>query len=127
MIAVMDRIHLTRLLAIGRIGAGAAFLLAPKVAGRGWFGDAVDHPGTLVAIRALGIRDLVLGLGAYRALDVGGDAETWVTLGIVCDAVDATATATSIRHLPTATALATIAVASAAVATGLAGRAALVR
>ncbi len=123
----MDQHHALRMLAVGRIGVGAALVIVPRVAGRGWFGDVVDSPGAKVAIRALGIRDLALGLGTYRALETDTDAESWVNLGIACDAVDAAATALALRDLPTMGAMRAIAVAASAVATGVAGRAALAR
>lgn len=115
----MDRHHLIRLLAVGRIAVGSGLVLAPRLFGGTWFGAAATQPATQVAIRALGIRDLVLGVGTYRALDQGTDVATWVSLGVACDAVDAVATAAGARDLPRLGALATIAVASSATAIGV--------
>lgn len=115
----MDRRHLVRLLAIGRIAIGAALVLTPRRAGRGWIGDGVDDAGTRIAVRALGIRDLVLGLGTYRALEHDGDARGWVQLGAICDVVDAAATAATPSRLATPGGLTSLAVASGAAAVGL--------
>jgi hypothetical protein len=119
----MDPHHLVRLLSVGRIAVGAALTVAPRVAGGGWFGPAASaERATQVAIRALGIRDLVLGLATYRALDRGDDLDELLLLGAACDTVDALATARSFRALPTKGALATLAVATEAAAIGLFAR-----
>jgi hypothetical protein len=120
--APMDPHHLVRLLSVGRVLVGGALLVAPRVAGGGWFGPAASEGATQVAIRALGIRDLVLGLATYRALDRGDDLDELLALGVACDAVDALATARSLHALPTKGALATLAVATEAAAMGLFAR-----
>ena len=51
-----------RAIAAGRVAAGAAFLVAPALTGRGWIGEDAERPGVQAIFRALGIRDLILGL-----------------------------------------------------------------
>jgi len=75
----------------GRIGMGAALLAKPDIA-YGWIGGEADGRGAQVLIRALGIRDLVIGAGvAAKAGDSKG-LRPWLLAGIAADAVDLAAT-----------------------------------
>ncbi|HEX3460503.1 MAG TPA: hypothetical protein VHT49_06335 [Acidimicrobiales bacterium] len=90
-----------RLVAWGRVGVGAAAVVTPSLVARPWVGDVGgDVPARLLA-RAMGGRDLVLGIGTLRGLSVS-DAEgrPWVALGGVADIVDAVSTVVVFRHLP---------------------------
>jgi hypothetical protein len=107
----IDYRQVARTLAVARIAVGAALALAPSSAGRTWVGPAAGDPATKVVFRAMGIRDLALGAGAYQALATGGPVRPWVVLGGVSDAVDATATLLAIRRLPLRNALPLIGVA----------------
>jgi hypothetical protein len=87
--------NLIRQLAIGRIAFGAAMLVKPEEAVRGWIGRrAASYGGTQTVTRALGARDLVLGAGALAALTSGRDARDWVLAGAAADTVDLVATVT---------------------------------
>ena len=67
---------------------GAAFILAPGLAGRLWIGgDAVRRPVKVLG-RAFGVRDLALGLGVVIALDRGAPVRGWLEAGVLSDAVD---------------------------------------
>src|SRR4051795_8769528 len=88
----MSMRSVVRSLAIGRIVFGAAMLLSPETAVRGWIGrQAASKAGTQVVTRAFGARDLVLGAGTLAALG-SGDARDWVLAGGACDVVDLVAT-----------------------------------
>jgi hypothetical protein len=79
-------------LAFGRIAFGAAMLLRPEEAVRGWVGArTASRGGTQTVTRAFGARDLVLGAGALAALG-RGDAKDWVAAGGFSDLVDLVAT-----------------------------------
>ena len=67
-------------LAVNRILFGVNFVAAPAQAGRSWIGGpAARRPATGVFGRALGARDLALGLGALYALRAGDDeARRWM-------------------------------------------------
>jgi hypothetical protein len=97
----IDHRHVVRMLAIGRIALGTAMVLTPRRATSAWLGNASAQPPTKVAVRALGARDLALGLGTLRSLDAGDDAlRGWVTASGACDVADAVATVAAFRSLP---------------------------
>ncbi|HEX8008101.1 MAG TPA: hypothetical protein VF482_16915, partial [Trebonia sp.] len=78
--------------AAGRVALGLTALAWPSVPARPWTG-AVNHDlSARVFGRALGGRDLALGLGALAALrDQAanpGPARGWVAAGALCDALD---------------------------------------
>lgn len=85
----MDARLLAQLYGGARVAIGAALLLAPTLTGRGWIGEDAEAPGTRVALRALGARDLVIGAGLLEAL--GGDKPTarWIEAGMASDLTDA--------------------------------------
>ncbi len=89
-----------RLLAVGRIAIGAALVLAPRRAARGWIGPDAGSGGASVLGRALGIRDLVLGAMALHTLDHPDVAPRWQRTLAGIDAVDLLATVAARRELP---------------------------
>jgi hypothetical protein len=92
---------LAQLIAWGRVGIGLTAVAVPAVMSRPWIGGAADHPTARLLARAMGGRDLVLGIGTLRALAVSDEeARPWVALGGVADLVDALATVLAFGHLP---------------------------
>lgn len=85
-----------RVLGAGRVAVGAALVAAPGPVTRSWLGaEHEDDPGRAIAVRGLGARDIVLGIGTLVALRPGGDrreAARWIEAGIVADLGDAGAT-----------------------------------
>jgi hypothetical protein len=79
-------------LARGRMAFGVAFLLAPGLAGRLWIGDDARRRAVKVLTRALGARDLAIGLGVAIALDRGAPVRGWLEAGTLADAADFAAT-----------------------------------
>jgi hypothetical protein len=79
---------LARQQALGRIVVGAGLALAPRLAGEGWFGRDSHRPATQVAIRALGARDLAIGLGTAYTAGQGYGTRPWLWAGILADATD---------------------------------------
>ena len=91
-----------QLVAIGRIAIGCTALAAPTLMTRPWIGGAADSPDARLLARAMGGRDLALGIGTLRALGVDAtEARPWVALAGVADAVDACVTLRAFRRLPT--------------------------
>ena len=90
--------------AAGRAALGLTALAWPAVPARPWVGAAADDLAVRVFGRALGARDLALGLGALAALqhpaDHPGSARAWVAAGALSDALDVAASARSLRDLP---------------------------
>lgn len=108
---------------MGRVGLGAAFLVAPGRSGRGWLGARATADAGKVAARALGARDVAIGYGTLRALDTGDPTlGRWVTISGLCDLVDATATAMAFRSLPWRGRILGIVVAGAAATASLVAR-----
>jgi hypothetical protein len=97
---VEDR-DLARSFAFGRIGLGAALLVVPRLVGALWIGaDAAGGRGARVLLRAVGARDLALGLGLKASLDRDAPTRGWLEGGLVADSVDLAATVTASRALP---------------------------
>ena len=80
-------------LALGRVAIGAALVVAPRIAARPWIGPDADRDPVTVLARALGVRDLVLGLMALHTLDRPEVAARWQRTLAVCDLVDLGASA----------------------------------
>ena len=114
----MDYRQLVRSLAVGRVAIGAALVLVPSLAARGWAGDEASRPATKVFLRALGIRDLALGIGTLRALERGEDPVPWARYGAAADGVDAAATVVGYRSLAPRGRFAVLLLAAAAAAGG---------
>ena len=92
---------LAGLISFGRLVFGVAFIAEPQLMERAWIGKQARLPGAQVLARAVGARDLVLGLGGLQALTRGhGSARPWLAAGAVCDAVDFGATWTAGQGIP---------------------------
>ncbi|GAA1701095.1 hypothetical protein [Fodinicola feengrottensis] len=95
-----------RWLAVGRTVLGLSALVAPGLLGRTWVGADAEHTGTKVLARAMGGRDVVLGLGTLTAMgeqendDTLVSASRWIAFGGVADLADLAATLLSWRRLP---------------------------
>jgi hypothetical protein len=110
-------------LALNRVAFGVNFLGSPARAGRLWIGAAAARrPESRVFGRALGARDLALGLGALRALQEGDDdaARAWMAGHALSDGADLLATLAARRELPAGPAAFAVAVAGASTAIGAA-------
>jgi hypothetical protein len=84
----MDLRKLASTHALGRIGFGAAMLLAPGTIGRAWVGRDGARPGTRVITSGMGARDAALGLGLADALRSGRDPGPWLFVAALADAAD---------------------------------------
>jgi len=90
--------------AAGRVAIGLAALALPSVPSRPWVGAAADDLAATVFGRALGARDVALGLGALTALRRTAvdpaSASAWVAAGALSDALDVVDSLSSWRQLP---------------------------
>ncbi len=93
---------------------GVALVALPGTSARTWIGPVAKEPAVKVMVRAMGARDLAIGMGTLHALQEGTPARTWSLAGAASDLVDATATLLAIRHLGLRRALPLIVVATTA-------------
>lgn len=94
---------LSVLLAAGRVGAGVALLTAPARLGRPWLGAPAETAGGRVAVRALGARDLTLGVVTAAALSgrlEAGTAPALVAGSAFCDLADGVALLAARKDVP---------------------------
>ena len=92
---------LAGLISLGRFVFGVAFIAEPKLMERAWIGKQARLPGAQLLTRAVGARDLALGIGGLQALTRNdGSARPWLAAAAVCDAVDFGATWTAGRGIP---------------------------
>jgi hypothetical protein len=76
----------------GRMAIGALLVLAPRLIGPMWIGSGADRPVVKMMARALGARDLALGLGVAVALDRGKPVRGWLEGAALADGGDLAAT-----------------------------------
>src|SRR5918992_3058157 len=92
---------LAGLISLGRLLFGVAFIAEPKLMEDGWIGKQARLPGARVLTRAVGARDLALGLGGLQALTRDdGSARPWLAAAAICGAVDFGATWAAGRGIP---------------------------
>lgn len=95
----MDSGLLVRAIGAGRVALGAAFVARPGLAAP-WLGRVATRPDAGIALRAFGMRDLVLG---GLALHTAGNATVAARMqiaGIAVDAADLAATLAARRSVP---------------------------
>ncbi len=119
--------HAATVVAAGRVALGLAALARPSVPARPWVGASAEDVAAQVFGRALGARDVALGLGALAALRQGRAASSWVAAGALSDALDVAATAAAWPALPRTTRWLVAASAGGAALAGAAGALALLR
>jgi hypothetical protein len=86
--------------AAGRTGLGVTALIAPRLVAQPWIGEAAAQPLVKVLARALGGRDLALGLGALLAARHDQRLRGWVEAAALADLVDAAVTVAAFAKLP---------------------------
>ena len=92
---------LATLISVGRFFFGVAFIAQPKLMERAWIGKQARLPGAQLLARAVGARDLTLGLGGLQAIRrKDGSARSWLAAAAICDAVDFGATWAAGRGIP---------------------------
>jgi hypothetical protein len=89
------------LISVGRSLVGVAFIAKPTLMERAWIGKQARLPGAQLLARAVGARDLVLGVGGVQAVArEDGSARLWLAAAGICDAVDFGATWAAGRAIP---------------------------
>jgi hypothetical protein len=79
-------------LAAGRLLFGLGMFVAPTRTTSAWLGADATRPGTVIAVRGIGAREVALSLGLLVALRrEDGEPSRWIEAAIVSDIGDATA------------------------------------
>ena len=84
-------------LAGGRMAIGVVSLLAPGLLGRAMIGPEGDSGGMRLLLRAVGARDLALGIGVLVALERDAPVSGWLRASAVLDGLDGAASVLA-RH-----------------------------
>lgn len=87
-------------IAAGRTALGAVAIVAPGPLARFWIGPAGDRPDVAVLSRAMGARDLAIGLGALLERRDVRALRRWLMAGAFADGADTVATLLAFPHLP---------------------------
>jgi hypothetical protein len=87
-----DARRAARGLAMGRVALGISAVVVPRVPARPWVGLDADRPPAKMLARALGGRDIALGVGALLALNHDAPVRGWLEAGGLADAGDVFAT-----------------------------------
>ena len=98
----MDNRLAFQIMQAGRVGIGVGLLAAPARAGGPWIGEPAQSSGGQVALRALGVRDTLMGIAALRAARRGDSSSiaAWARAQAACGIVDGVATGAVGRDLP---------------------------
>jgi hypothetical protein len=105
-------------LARGRIAIGLGFLLLPGITGRMWVGRDANRAGPKVFVRAMGARDVAMGLGIVIAFDRGTPVRGWLEAATLADLADFAATLIARDHIPSAAVPQALAMAGSSAALG---------
>jgi hypothetical protein len=90
---------IARGLGASRVLVGLSLLLAPTLGGAGWLGRDSRRPAVRALLRALGVRDLILGGLVLHVADRPGVGYRTVATAAVADAVDFVAFTAARDHL----------------------------
>jgi hypothetical protein len=83
-----------------RLLVGATFAGAPELAHRRWLGSTPRDTAASVPLRAMGVRDVALSVGALAADRVGGNPAAWLRAAAAAEAADALAVLAVRRDIP---------------------------
>jgi hypothetical protein len=89
-----------RVLGITRAVIGGGMVLAPATSMRVWIGAERKSFGTRLVTRALGMREIAIGVGTVLAVDHDAPVRGWLEAGVLIDTSDALTTLLAYRKLP---------------------------
>ena len=87
-------------MSIGRVALGVQAIVMPRLVSAVWLGRHGRGPAGRLLMRAVGARDLGIGIGVLAGQRSGGPLRAWLVAGIVADAVDFAATLSERDDLP---------------------------
>jgi hypothetical protein len=107
-----------QILGLARAGIGAGMFLFPSLAARVWLSAPAKGSVSRVTMKALGAREVVLGIGTLMALEGRGEPSAWVEAGALCDVADTYLVATT-KGIPLHRRIASIAISASAAYIGI--------
>jgi hypothetical protein len=116
--AAVDARALARNQALTRVAFGVLQVALPGKAMAGWVGAVAERGDATVITRALGAREIGLGLGQLAALRAGHGVRPWLLACIVADGVDLAASVGARDQIPATGWIGVSAIAASAVAVG---------
>jgi hypothetical protein len=91
-----------------RVGYGLALITAPRRLALRWLGPAAEDAPLQVALRSLGVREVILHTGGLLALTRREPIRPWLAASAAGDLTDVLATALGRRRLPRGSTTATL-------------------
>lgn len=98
--SLITPVNAARAIGLGRVAVGLALLAVPARAGEGWIGADGTTAGAQVALRGLGIRDVLIGMAQVHTAADPERGYRWARTASLGDAVDLVATLAAAKHLP---------------------------
>jgi hypothetical protein len=97
-IELEDR-EVARFMGALRVGLGVAMFVAPNKVAKSWTGEGAESTPSTLALRGMAVRDIAVGLGLVKAVELGTSTRGWLEAAALCDAGDAVATLMAWREL----------------------------
>src|ERR687895_2756632 len=91
--------EVARVMGALRVGVGVAMFVAPNKVAKSWTGDGTESLPSTLALRGMAARDIAIGLGLVKAVELGTPTRGWLEAGAFSDAGDALATLMAWREL----------------------------
>ena len=118
--SLISPVNASRAIGLSRIAFGIGMIAAPATIGRSWLGEDGTTPGAQVALRGLGIRDLLIGMAQIHTASDPERGYRWARTSGIGDAVDLIATIAARKGLPASGVYGTGALAGMAVVSSIA-------
>lgn len=95
----LEEREVARFMGALRVGLGVAMFVAPNKVVKSWTGDGTQSLPSTMALRGMAVRDIAIGLGLVKAVELETSTRGWLEAGALSDAGDAVATLLSWREL----------------------------
>lgn len=94
----LEDVEVARFMGALRVGLGVAMFLAPNKVARSWTGQRDESLPAKQALRGMAVRDIAIGLGLVKAVELESPTRGWLEAAAFSDAGDAAATVVSWRE-----------------------------
>ena len=108
-------------MSVGRVAIGMSLIVKPQLVTGMWIAKGGRTPAGRLLSRALGARDMAIGLGALAGTRAGAPLRGWLAAGLLADATDLVATLVERDDLPRTAVPLVVATAGAGIALGALG------